>query len=51
MTSRIVVYATLALLIGYDLFCAITGRSTISAQVRYIDNECGGLIRWGWLAL
>jgi uncharacterized membrane protein YuzA (DUF378 family) len=51
MTSRIVVYATLGILFAYDLVCAIAGYPTITSQVRYIDNQCGGLIRWGWIAL
>jgi hypothetical protein len=49
--TRVIVYAIIFGLILYDLGCAIFGWATITRLVREIDAQCGGLIRWGWLAL
>lgn len=42
--TRIVIYTMIVGGIAYDLFCVLTGRSTISAQVRAINHESGWLL-------
>ena len=51
MISRVICWCVLLGLIGYDVVAALLGMPTISEEVRYIDGELGGLIRWGWLGL
>jgi hypothetical protein len=51
MISRIICWVALVAIIGYDIPVAILGYPTISDEVRVIDGEMGGLIRFGMLAL
>jgi hypothetical protein len=51
MISRILCWVALATLIGYDIVIALLGYPTISEEVRVIDAELGGLIRFGMIAL
>ncbi len=50
-TTRILVLAIIAICIIYDLCCMIRGWPTISAVVRVMDEQSGGIIKWFWLAL
>lgn len=50
-TTRTIIYAALGILIGYDLFCAIYGWRTISAEIRQVNSDTGWLIALGWAAL
>jgi uncharacterized membrane protein YuzA (DUF378 family) len=51
MISRIIIWCVLVGLIVYDIVVALFGLPTLSEEVRYVDNELGGLIRFGLLAL
>jgi len=44
--SRLVVYFTIITLVGYDVFCVLTGRLTISNQMTAINKACGDLPMW-----
>ena len=51
MLTKYIVWTTVITLVGYDIFAQLSGWQTISAVVRDIDKETGGLFRWFWLAL
>jgi hypothetical protein len=51
MTSRIIVWTILVLLIAYDIPTAIYGQTTISEAIRQVDRETDTLLRWSILAL
>lgn len=49
--NRVIIYAVLVVVIGYDILCMTFGWPTVSQGVRDFDKELGGLFRWVWLAL
>jgi hypothetical protein len=49
--TRLILYAVTLFLIIYDLACMAFGWPTLSYQIRASDEELGGLIRFGILAL
>jgi hypothetical protein len=51
MTSRLIVIFVLLLIAAYDIPAMLFGWTTISQQVRVMDRQLNGLIKFGWLAL
>lgn len=49
--SRIIVWVTTVSIIVYDIIASLLGWTTISDQVRVVDDELGGLFRFIMIAL
>jgi len=49
--SRVVIWIAIGVLVGWDCLAAALGWSTISAQIRVVDSESSGLVRWLLLGL
>jgi hypothetical protein len=49
--SRVVIWTVTIALVIYDIVAALAGWSTISAQVRVVDQQTSGLFRWLLLGL
>lgn len=49
--TRVVIYATIGLLVAYDIVCAVKGWKTITSQVRWLNDQTGWLVAIGWAGL
>jgi hypothetical protein len=51
LQTKIVIYATFAAWFVYDLLADHFGWGSISAGIRYLDKDTGGIVRWIWFGL
>ena len=49
--TRMIVWAAILIIIGYDSLAVCFKWTTISHYVRVLDFQSGGLFRWLWLGL